>query len=411
MEKGRGNGSGLAGACMLAVCMVALAVVEPPFLNRWEEICRDVVQRLVPPASSEHSCVIVAVDAKSRREVGPWPWPGKTAGRLVELIARGNPRAIGIVSCPASSDGSAALPDAVRSAGNVVAGFRFRRAGLSSTPAPPAPEVSRIRRVTNPWGKARAYAMPAVEGTECLDATLSGAAAGAGFSNAFPSGPARVVREAPLVCADGSGYYRSFAVALACVAAGAERVTLRLKGDAVDGIEIDGRMISTDARGRLRLRVRAGGGGPMISASDVLLGNFEPGRWAGKIVLVGECEARVPARVLGRLPADAPPVLLNATAVGSLVRGDYLRRSRLAAIVERVLVALFPFIAWGVFGRGGRAWLTWGLLAALLAGCAGTAGALAAWGVETRPFYPALSAIVSWAVFGTLEMRVGTPSQ
>ena len=413
---GRDNGSsraGLTGACLLAACMAALAVVDPPFLSRWDEGAQDVILGLVLPVRSESACVIVAADEKSRREVGPWQWPDETAGRLVELISRGNPRAIGVASCPASSGGGHALADAVRAAKSVVVGYTLAP-GKSSSPAGPSiPAQSRIRYVTNPWGKARGYRMPSAAGVECADASLSSAAAGAGFLNPFSRGE-ELARKAPLVCTEGDGYLEGFALALASASLNAERVTLRLKGDSADGVELDGRLIPTDARGMLRLRPSAGAERPgIIPASDVLLGNSEPGQWAGKIVLIGECEAPVPARVRGRLPASAPTVVLNADAADALMGGNYLRRSRLTALLEFALAALFPFIARGAFRRGGRAWLKWGALAAALCVCAGAEVlALAAWGEEMRPFYPALSAAASWAVYAALRgMRGGTPSQ
>jgi hypothetical protein len=83
------------------------------------------------------------------------------------------------------------------------------------------------------------------------------------------------------------------------------------------------------------------------------------------------------------------------------------------ALLEFALAALFPFIARGAFRRRGRAWLKWGSLAAVLCVCvAAEVLALAAWGEEMRPFYPALSAAVSWAVYAALRgTRGGTPSQ
>ena len=439
MGKGSGRDRrGLAGACLLAACMAALAVVDPPFLNQWEERAQDVILGLVPPVRPESACVIVAADEKSRREVGPWPWPDETAGRLVELISRGKPRAVGIVSCPASSGGERELAESARRAGNVAVGYTLRFGFWSGPGGPAPPGISKIRYVTNPWGKAREYRMPKADGTGCVDVPLADAAATAGFTNSprpedwesqetpsilprLPCGEDPVMREAPLVSVEGDAYFMSLPLALASMALHAERVTLRIKGDSVDGVELDGRLIPTDVRGMLRLRPSAGAERPgIIPASDVLLGNSEPGRWAGKIVLLGECEAPVPARVRGRLPASAPPVVLNADAVDALVRGLYIRRSRLTALLELALAALFPFIAWGAFRRRGRAcppslslrrggrraWLKWGSLAAVLCVCAGAEVlSLAVWGEEMRPFYPALSAMVSWAVYATWKAR------
>ena len=264
--------------------------------------------------------------------------------------------------------------------------------------------------------------MPRADGTVCVNIPLADAAATAGFSNSprtadrtvheapapLPAAEGDLVRGAPLVSSEGDAYLMSLPLALSSLALKTERVTLRLKGAAVDGIELDGRLIPTDGSGMLRLRPQRAGWEPeIVSASDVLFGNADPGRWTGKVVLLGECGAAPPSRVRGRLAVDAPPVFLNAEAADAVLAGDYLRRSRPTALFEFLLTAFFPFIAWGAFRRDARAWMEWGLLAASIAACAVAAAVLAAHGQEMRPFYPALSAVVSWAAFGVLCTRRG----
>lgn len=405
----RGGG----GACVLAVLLVAVAACDLPPLCAWREALQDLVLGLAAPARAESGCLVVAADGRSRREVGPWPWPASVAGRLVERIARGNPRAIGIVPCPASSDGGRSLIEAVRRAGNVACGFTFSFMPASYAGGPPAPQNARIRYVTNPWGAVQETGVPAADGTECVDAPLAEASAVSGFSN-LPRGGETAVRALPLVCAEQRGHYKGLALALAAVALKADRVTLRLKGGAVDGVDLGGLRVPTDGSGMLRLFPSRGGRGPeIVSASDVLFGHAEAARWEGKVVIVGECGAPAPARTRGRLPNSSPAAILNAEAVDALLGGRYLRRPRLAALLELALVCAFPFVARGVFSRGGRArppsvrraWLRWGLLAVALAAMGAAGVAFAAGGEEVRPFYPALSAVVSWAAFGALRGR------
>lgn len=414
-----------AGACLLAACMAAFAAAEPAFLRPWAARAQDLVLLLVPNAPARNVCVVIAADAASRREVGPWPWPASVAGRLLDRIARGNPRAIGVVSCPASSDGGRPLADAARRAGNVASGFALRFGYQSSAGGPPAPRNARIRYVTNPWGKAREYRMPKADGTGCVDVALAESTSSAGFTNVprpedrdsreppsglprFPRGGDPMVRGAPLVSAEGDGFLMSLPLALASTVLKTARVTLRLKGGAADGIELDGRLIPIDARGMLRLVPSRGGRGPkIVSAADVLFGRAEASQWAGKVVVLGECEAPLPARRWGRLPASAPAALLHAETVDALLAGRFLRRPRLAALLELALAAVFPFVARGIFRRSGRgARRGWAALAAALAVCAG-AGivAFAAHGEEIRPFYPAVSAVVSWVAYGVPGRR------
>ena len=397
----RNGRAGRMAACLVAACMAALSVSNPAPLRRWAEAAQDEAALLASPAGPASSCVIAAVDAGSRRVIGSWPWPDETVARLVGRISRGNPRAIGIVPCPVSAGGGSMLAEAVRRAGNVAAGYGLAFGPRPATEGPPPPEGSRIRYVTNPWGKARAPRVPAAAGTRCLDAAVAEAAAASGFSP-FPSaaGPdGSAARALSLVVAAGDSYLMSLPVAVASVAMQTDRVTLRLKGESVEGVGLNGRLIPTDARGMIRLRPGAYAGPPVVPASGILLDD-SPGLWEGKIVLVGETEATPPRLSRGRLPAGAPPILLCAETIDALISGDCLRRSRLSALSEILLAAIFPFAARRLFSRPGWAWLKAGLFAAALCACAGASvAALLIWGEEFGPFYPALSAVVSWALY------------
>ena len=56
-------------------------------LNQLEERAGDMVWRLSAERKDERRLIVVDVDERSLREVGPWPWPRATQGRLVEQIA------------------------------------------------------------------------------------------------------------------------------------------------------------------------------------------------------------------------------------------------------------------------------------------------------------------------------------
>ena len=63
-----------------------------PTLIVIEEHSGDLVWRLGADRSDERRLIVVDIDERSLREVGPWPWPRATQARLVEQIAAAGAR-------------------------------------------------------------------------------------------------------------------------------------------------------------------------------------------------------------------------------------------------------------------------------------------------------------------------------
>lgn len=58
-----------------------------PLLTQLEERAGDLVWRLGAERKDERRLIVVDVDERSLREVGPWPWPRATQARLIQQIA------------------------------------------------------------------------------------------------------------------------------------------------------------------------------------------------------------------------------------------------------------------------------------------------------------------------------------
>ncbi|MCB1983314.1 MAG: CHASE2 domain-containing protein, partial [Rhodoferax sp.] len=81
---------------VLALALAALAATLPGLL--WpaavaalEDRSADLYWRLAASAAAERRIVVVDIDERSLREVGPWPWPRETLADLVERIADAGP--------------------------------------------------------------------------------------------------------------------------------------------------------------------------------------------------------------------------------------------------------------------------------------------------------------------------------
>lgn len=221
---------------------------------------------------------------------------------------------------------------------------------------------------------------------DCVNTRAVDAAAGSGFFNAATDADG-VARAVPLVAWADDTPYQGFAVAVLAMSLGARRVTLRLTGEAVAGLEIDGLRIYTDPKGRLPFREYAGGI-PVCSAADLLGGKPRPGRFSGKIVIIGSDRSRRRTRAA----RSAPAAVIQATAVENALRNDYLRRTRGMGFLEIALIAGMPFAVARL--RGWRKMTTALGAAVLLA--AGAVVAAAFLRQETRIFFPAAACILSW---------------
>ena len=76
----------LASVIVCAVVWGWLSMLAPPWVQSWQERITDTVWRLGSQAQDERRLIIIDVDERSLREVGPWPWPRATQARLLDKL-------------------------------------------------------------------------------------------------------------------------------------------------------------------------------------------------------------------------------------------------------------------------------------------------------------------------------------
>jgi len=366
---------------ILSAIVLALYWRTPAFLSMCERKVQDLLLNHAPIRRADSStCVILTGDSSEKASQAD---AGEIA-KIITAVAQGKPRAIGICDCLADAD--AAFEAAVHSAGKTVVGYRLAF-DVTDSPAGnwDVVEKSRIRFSTNPWGKPRRWTPAPQAVVECANARAVDAAAGCGFSNIIPDADG-ITRGVPLVAWAGDTPCQGFPVALLAVSLGARRVTLRLMGEAVQGMEMDGLRVNTDPRGRLLFREYTGG--MVCSAADLLAGKLPTSVFSGKIVLIGSKSRRLRTRT----SPSVPGVVIQATVVENALRDDYLRRSRGVGLLEIALIIGIPFTITHLAG--------WRTMVAALGAMALVAGSavilLVLFRQEMRMFYPGISALISW---------------
>jgi adenylate cyclase len=83
-------------------------------------------QKIVGQPPPPADIVIVAVDEKSIKEIGGWPWGRDVLARLVDMISEGHPKAIGIdIIFSEKKPADDQLVRALEKAGNAVLAMPF----------------------------------------------------------------------------------------------------------------------------------------------------------------------------------------------------------------------------------------------------------------------------------------------
>ncbi len=88
--------SGFLSVLIPLVFIALLYFANFEFISILELKFTDIIQRSSPQRESSVPIVIVAVDEKSLKEVGRWPWPRDKVAKLIGNISGASPKVIGV---------------------------------------------------------------------------------------------------------------------------------------------------------------------------------------------------------------------------------------------------------------------------------------------------------------------------
>ncbi len=334
----------------LAILVALLALSLFPSLTAVSELRMalfDGYQKLAPRKRASAPAVIVAIDEKSLRELGQWPWPRTTVAELIEAIAKNEPAAIGVDvlmpefdrMSPASiaslierldfklAQRLAQLPSNDSVLANTlrrhpvalgIAGVEQKgAAGFSNRTAP-----FRIRGA-DPTPHLRHFA-GTLRSLEQLDA----AAPGHGLLSVDPSGG--VVRRVPLVASVDGVLTPALSIEVLRIATQTPAFVVVGDPDRVKGIGIGDVFIPTNADGTVWVHFGPHDEDRFVSATDVLHGRVDAAQMRGKIALIG-------ATGLGLLDYQTTPI-------GQLIPGIEIHAQILEGIFEDSLLQRPEFL-------------------------------------------------------------------
>lgn len=70
------------------IVWLCLAVLAPAWLQPWQERITDSIWRLGSQEHDERRLIIIDIDERSLRELGPWPWPRTQQAQIIQKLAQ-----------------------------------------------------------------------------------------------------------------------------------------------------------------------------------------------------------------------------------------------------------------------------------------------------------------------------------
>ena len=308
---------------VLLAALVVLAVAAASGLKLLESVeleGYDLLVRSQPPPGPAQTVAIVDFDDPTFARLGVFPAPRATLAEVIDRISAGRPDLIGLdvllsEKRPAEAEGERRLAAALADAGNVILADNF--GGKQLAPSEPLPEFRQ----------------------NALDV---------GFVNLLLDGDGFVRRMyLGLRTAEYQGV--SFPVALVT-----NYVQKPLEPGRRGGFRIGSTEIPLDDSGQAACLIGYWTPRPaeVVSAGRVLEAGFDPARFRGRIVIVGQSSSKAQDRFatpLYRMPGPegthrlVPGPEIHAAAVATLLSGRIVR-----PLDARVLWAVNLLLAWAV---------------------------------------------------------------
>ncbi|MBI5073866.1 MAG: adenylate/guanylate cyclase domain-containing protein [Nitrospirae bacterium] len=294
--------------------------------------------------------VIVAIDDKSIKEIGRWPWGRDVQAGLVSKISRGGPKVIGIdimYTEPDNKEADGKLAQAFEKAGNIVLATPFfvppgKRFNLTIGETPDFLWDTAFMQVNSPrWIKWKPLSIQAESVNPPIEVLAKSATLGNVFTQPDRDG---VIRWEPMYLLYGDDCYPQFGLQIARIARGIQMKDMVLYPAAA--VKLGDTTIKTNINGRVLINyVGEANSFHYKSASDVMNDRIPSGFFKDKIVLIGTSALATYDQKVTPLSADLPGVEKNATIVQNILLNNFLTPS--PKIIE-VFAIIFSGILLGL---------------------------------------------------------------
>lgn len=330
-----------------AACSFLLYWKAPPLLQQQDFRMKDARFRIRGPVKPDKDVAVIAIDHKSIKELGRWPWSREVTAKLIEKLASDygtKVTALDIVFSETQNPvADEILASSISKAGNVVLGYFFRdEPSELSADSLLQLEDSKIRLLKN---NSLSPTLPILEypGIDLNMPRLSNCGLGSGFFNARPDVDG-LYRSSILILQYNGNIYQSLSIKALSHYLDQE-VLLDVKEWGVDSLRIGGMRIPSREDGTMMLNYYGRTGTFLtVSASDIISGRAPKDSLKGKIAIVGATEIGI--YDLRPTPFDAtlPGVEIHATIIANALERRFLKYDVVTQMIEIICIWVFPIL-------------------------------------------------------------------
>ena len=333
-------------ACLSSLVILCVDLASFSFVHNIDLKMKDLRLMLRGPIKPPSSVVIVAIDNKSVKEIGRWPWSREIIGDLIEGIADYGAKvsALDVVFSETQNPLSdAALAEKIALSGNVVAGHFFRNEMHPIDPDVRAQiQSSRIRQLQIDAGVS---SVPLIEYAN-MDANIALIGQGAlayGFFNVVSDSDG-LFRQLPLLMLYKGDIYPSI-VLQALQQYTRESADVGVGNSGVRAIRLGTYTIPSNLNGELAVNYYGPGGTiKTYSAVDIIKKRLPQNELQGKIVFAGFTEIGIYDVRPTPFDPTLPGVEIHATAAANALEQRFIIHNSSTIRVERVILFLLPLV-------------------------------------------------------------------
>ena len=335
-------------AIALAASLVSLGFYRSQFVF-FEQVdlrLRDARFRMRGPVQPGPDVAVVAVDNRSVKEVGRWPWSREITARLIENLSEYGAKVVAldmVFSEPQGDVPDLALARAVASSPNLIMGYFFRNEAQQNDPL-----------VLEQVASAKVKFLKLEEGVSSVpltefasvDANIPSVAQGArdfGFFNQVPDYDG-LFRKAPLLLLYDGDIYPSLGL-LALSRYLEKPVLVEIAQFGVRTVAVGDKPLSVNEQGRFSLNYYGPTASfPTISAVDVINKKVPREALNGKLIFVGVTETGIYDMRATPFDPALPGVEIHATLAANALDRRFLVRDGRTLGLEMGCMFLLPLL-------------------------------------------------------------------
>ena len=354
----------LASAALL-VLLAALVWYRGALIDRLQSAWFDAHQALWPRQVATLPVTVVAIDQKSLADIGQWPWPRNLLARLLRIVQRAEPAAVGInilmpepdalsperllaqsqVEDRTLAEALRALPTHDTLLARALAGAPtvLVVAGTSE----PSTQTLRAAPVTVRTTDDAALALPHYAGALTSIDELDAQAGGWGLISAEST--RGVLRRMPTVASIDGTLLPSLALEMLRVAQHAPALRVDARGGEVRSVGVGRLQVPTEDDGTVRVYFSPHLEQRFVSAVDVLDGKVRESELRGQLVLIGLTGLALQEVQNTPIGERMSGTEIHAQLLENLLQGTLLRRPPWAPTVEALaLLGMGALLLWAV---------------------------------------------------------------